>query len=142
MKILTLVSMSILASSLLLASADLADKATKAGLKAIPTDKAALSKLIDPNKTITALKKWSLVKNYYFEPRLSKSGIISCNTCHNLGMGGVDGVPAAVGHNWTANPHHLNSPTVYNAVFFAAQFWDGRSPDLRRPGTGTNAGTT
>jgi cytochrome c peroxidase len=129
MKILTLVSMSILASSLLLASADLADKATKAGLKAIPTDKAALSKLIDPNKTITA-EKVELGKKLYFEPRLSKSGIISCNTCHNLGMGGVDGVPAAVGHNWTANPHHLNSPTVYNAVFFAAQFWDGRSPDL------------
>ena len=129
MKILTLVSMSILASSLLLASADLADKATKAGLKAIPTDKAALSKLIDPNKTITP-EKVELGKKLYFEPRLSKSGIISCNTCHNLGMGGVDGVPAAVGHNWTANPHHLNSPTVYNAVFFAAQFWDGRSPDL------------
>jgi cytochrome c peroxidase len=71
-----------------------------------------------------------LGKKLFFEPRLSKSGIISCNTCHNLGMGGVDGVPAAVGHNWTANPHHLNSPTVYNAVFFAAQFWDGRSPHL------------
>jgi cytochrome c peroxidase len=45
-------------------------------------------------------------------------------------MGGVDGVAAATGHKWTANPHHLNSPTVYNAVFFDKQFWDGRSPDL------------
>ncbi len=129
MKIFKFVGLSILTSSLLLASANLADKAAKAGLKAIPVDKAALSKLIDPNKMITA-EKVELGKKLYFEPRLSKSGIISCNTCHNLGMGGVDGVPAAVGHNWTANPHHLNSPTVYNAVFFAAQFWDGRSPDL------------
>lgn len=129
MKLKKILGLSILASTLLLANTNLADKATKAGLKAIPSDKAALAKLIDPNKTISP-EKVELGKKLYFEPRLSKSGIISCNTCHNLGMGGVDGVPAAVGHNWTANPHHLNSPTVYNAVFFAAQFWDGRSPHL------------
>jgi cytochrome c peroxidase len=45
-------------------------------------------------------------------------------------MGGVDGVSAAVGHKWTANPHHLNSPTVYNSVLNQVQFWDGRSPHL------------
>lgn len=129
MKIFSLVSISLLASTLLMAKGGVADKAANAGLKAIPTDKAALMKLIDPNKTITD-EKVALGKQLYFEPRLSKSGIISCNTCHNLGLGGVDGVAAAVGHNWTANPHHLNSPTVYNAVFFDAQFWDGRSPDL------------
>ncbi|KYJ85901.1 cytochrome-c peroxidase [Sulfurovum riftiae] len=129
MKVIKLMGMSLLASSLLLGAGSVAEKAKNAGLKAIPADKTELMKLIDPNKTITA-ERVELGKKLYFEPRLSKSGIISCNTCHNLGLGGVDGVPAAVGHNWTANPHHLNSPTVYNAVFFAAQFWDGRSPDL------------
>ena len=129
MKLFKLLTLSILASSALFASANLSDKAQKAGLTAIPNDKAALAKLIDPKNTITP-DIVELGKKLYFEPRLSKSGIISCNTCHNLGMGGVDGVPAAVGHLWTANPHHLNSPTVYNAVFFASQFWDGRSPDL------------
>ena len=129
MKLFKFVTISLFASSLLLASTDVQSKAKNAGLEAIPTDKAALMKLIDPNNTISD-EKVALGKQLYFEPRLSKSGIISCNTCHNLGLGGVDGVPAAVGHNWTANPHHLNSPTVYNAVFFAAQFWDGRSPDL------------
>lgn len=124
-----LVTVSLLASSLLLAKASIANKAINAGLKAIPTDKAALMKMIDPNHTITD-EKVALGKQLFFEPRLSKSGIISCNTCHNLGLGGVDGVPAAVGHHWTANPHHLNSPTVYNAVFAKAQFWDGRSPNL------------
>ena len=129
MKLFKFVTISLFASSLLLASTDVQSKAKNAGLEAIPTDKAALMKLIDPNNSISD-EKVALGKQLYFEPRLSKSGIISCNTCHNLGLGGVDGVPAAVGHNWTANPHHLNSPTVYNAVFFAAQFWDGRSPDL------------
>ncbi|MDY3113521.1 MAG: cytochrome-c peroxidase, partial [Helicobacter sp.] len=74
--------------------------------------------------------KAELGKKLYFEPRLSKSGIISCNTCHNLGLGGTDGVAAAVGHRWTVNPHHLNSPTVYNSVLNASQFWDGRAGSL------------
>ena len=121
--------LSIVATSFVLGASGLAQKAQNAGLKAIPTDKASLAKLIDPNKTVTP-QRVELGKKLYFEPRLSKSGLISCNTCHNLGMGGVDGVPAATGHNWTANPHHLNSPTVYNAVFAQKQFWDGRSPDL------------
>jgi len=42
----------------------------------------------------------------------------------------VDGVSKAIGHQWTGNPMHLNSPTVYNAVFAKRQFWDGRSPSL------------
>ncbi|VTX64338.1 Cytochrome c551 peroxidase [Campylobacter jejuni] len=29
-----------------------------------------------------------------------------------------------------ANPHHLNSPTVYNAVLNNTQFWDGRAGTL------------
>ncbi len=135
MKVIELMGMSLLASSLLLGANSIADKAENAGLKAIPNDRSELIKLIDPNKTITP-ERVELGKKLYFEPRLSKSGIISCNTCHNLGLGGADGVPAAVGHNWTANPHHLNSPTVYNAVFFAAQFWDGRSPDLENQAQG------
>lgn len=112
-------------------SADaLIDQATKAGLKPIPGDKAALMKLIDNPKNPITDAKVKLGTKLYLEPRLSKSGLISCNTCHNLGLGGVDGVSAATGHKWTANPHHLNSPTVYNAVFAEKQFWDGRSPDL------------
>ncbi len=105
-------------------------KAKAAGLAPIPSDKAALMKLIDNPKNPVTDAKVALGKKLYFDPRLSKSGIISCNTCHNLATGGVDGIPAAIGHKWTANPHHLNSPTVYNAVFMSRQFWDGRSPDL------------
>ncbi|SFV67668.1 Cytochrome c551 peroxidase [hydrothermal vent metagenome] len=128
MKSYKILATSLVATSLLFGATTI-DNAKKSGLVAIPQDKAELSKLIDPNKTITD-ERVELGKKLFFEPRLSKSGIISCNTCHNLGLGGVDGVSAAVGHKWTANPHHLNSPTVYNAVFFKAQFWDGRSPHL------------
>lgn len=129
MKISKLLITSVLASSFLVGATSVAEKAKKNGLVAIPVDNNQLLKLTDPNGTIT-LAKVELGKKLYFEPRLSKSGIISCNTCHNLGLGGADGVSAAVGHQWTANPHHLNSPTVYNAMFFKSQFWNGRSPHL------------
>jgi cytochrome c peroxidase len=128
MKLKKLISISFIASACLTAG-NLIDEAKKAGLAPIPSDKSELKKVIDPKGIVTP-ERVELGKKLYFEPRLSKSGIISCNTCHNLAMGGVDGVEAAVGHKWTANPHHLNSPTVYNAVFAKRQFWDGRSPDL------------
>ena len=108
----------------------LTKQAKEAGLVAIPASQVALMKLIDNPKNHLTPDKIELGKKLYFDPRLSKSGLISCNFCHNLGEGGDDGVGAAIGHGWTANPHHLNSPTVYNAVFAEKQFWDGRSPDL------------
>ncbi|DAB29770.1 MAG TPA: cytochrome C biogenesis protein CcsA [Sulfurimonas sp. UBA12504] len=123
-------------TSLSLLASTLTTQATEAGLKPIPTSKAALMKLIDdPKNKITDLKT-ELGKKLYFDPRLSKSGLISCNTCHNLSEGGDDGVSAAIGHKWAMNPHHLNSPTVYNAVFFDAQFWDGRAKDLEEQAQG------
>ena len=117
-------------SSTFVYASTLIDEAKQAGLKPIPNNKKELLKIIDnPNNRLTS-KKVDLGKDLYFDPRLSKSNLISCNTCHNLATGGVDGVSAAVGHKWTSNPHHLNSPTVYNAVFMEKQFWDGRSKDL------------
>ncbi len=129
MKLFKLLAISVVASSILVAANPLADRAKNSGLSPIPSDKTELAKLTDPNGTVTP-EKVELGKTLYFEPRLSKSGLISCNTCHNLGLGGTDGVAAATGHQWVANPHHLNSPTVYNAVFAGSQFWDGRSPHL------------
>ncbi|WP_245285973.1 cytochrome-c peroxidase [Bradyrhizobium sp. WSM1253] len=73
--------------------------------------------------------KVELGKMLFFDPRLSASGIISCNTCHNLGTGGVDAGPTSVGHGWKVGLRR--APTVYNAVFNAAQFWDGRAADLK-----------
>jgi cytochrome c peroxidase len=70
----------------------------------------------------------------FFDPRLSASGVISCNTCHNLGTGGDDNLPTSVGHGWQKGPR--NSPTVLNAVFNAAQFWDGRADDLKAQAKG------
>jgi cytochrome c peroxidase len=79
-------------------------------------------------------EKVELGKMLYFEPRLSKSGIISCNTCHAIGTGGADNVPTSIGHGWQRGPR--NAPTVFNAVFNIAQFWDGRAKDLQEQAKG------
>jgi len=130
-----LITVTMIAAMTLNASS-LVKTAQESGLQAIPTSKVELMKLIDNPKNNITDEKVALGKQLYFDPRLSKSGLISCNTCHNLGEGGDDGIPAAIGHKWSANPHHLNSPTVYNAVFFDAQFWDGRDPDLEKQAQG------
>ncbi|ABA57764.1 Cytochrome c peroxidase [Nitrosococcus oceani ATCC 19707] len=75
------------------------------------------------------LGKW-----LYFDPRLSKSWLISCNTCHNLALGGVDLEETSIGHGWAKGPR--NAPTVLNSVFNIAQFWDGRAEDLQAQAKG------
>ncbi|HEB68724.1 MAG TPA: cytochrome-c peroxidase [Desulfobulbus sp.] len=79
-------------------------------------------------------EKIQLGKMLYFEPRLSKSALVSCNFCHNVGMGGDDYQETATGHGWQRGPR--NSPTVLNAVFNVAQFWDGRAKDLKEQAKG------
>ena len=75
-----------------------------------------------------------LGKALYFDPRLSSSGLISCNTCHNVGMGGIDFQETSTGHKWQKGPR--NAPTVLNSVFNMAQFWDGRAADLEQQAKG------
>lgn len=79
-------------------------------------------------------EKVELGKMLFFEPRISSSALISCNTCHNLGMGGDDALETSIGHGWQKGPR--NAPTVFNAVLNTAQFWDGRAEDLKAQAKG------
>ncbi|MCU0911205.1 MAG: cytochrome-c peroxidase [Rhodobacteraceae bacterium] len=73
-------------------------------------------------------EKIDLGKALFFDPRMSASGVFSCNSCHNLATGGDDNLETSIGHGWQKGPR--NAPTVLNSVFNEAQFWDGRAPDL------------
>lgn len=94
---------------------------------------AELVQPIQPAKDIN-LALMELGKKLYFDPRLSKSGFISCNSCHNLSMGGTDNLPTSIGHGWHQGP--INAPTVLNSSFNIAQFWDGRAKDLKEQAGG------
>lgn len=83
---------------------------------------------IQPPQEIN-LAQAELGKQLYFDPRLSKSGFISCNSCHNLSMGGADNLPTSIGDHWHQGP--INAPTVLNSSLNLAQFWDGRAKDLQ-----------
>ncbi|WP_461828800.1 cytochrome-c peroxidase [Aquifex sp.] len=87
----------------------------------------------NPNNPVTP-EKVKLGKMLYYDPRLSKSGLISCNTCHNLARYGVDNLPTSIGHRWAIGPR--NAPTVYNAAIHVAQFWDGRAKDVEEQALG------
>jgi cytochrome c peroxidase len=78
----------------------------------------------------------SLGRELYFEKRLSANDSQSCNTCHAVDQnrGGVDNEatsPGAFGKRGGRN-----SPTVLNAGFQMAQFWDGRAADLAEQAKG------
>ncbi len=92
-----------------------------------PIQPIEAAQVSDPGKVELGKKLW-------FEPRLSMSGIISCNTCHNLSMGGTDNLKTSIGHGWKAGP--VNSPTVFNSSLAIAQFWDGRAADLKEQAGG------
>ncbi len=85
-------------------------------------------------------EKIALGKMLFFEPRLSSSQVVSCNTCHNLGLGGVDLQEKSLGHRWQSTTR--NAPTVLNSVFSIAQFWDGRARDLAEQAGGPLLGLT
>lgn len=71
-----------------------------------------------------------LGEKLFFETRLSQNNSMSCNTCHRVdgNLGGVDNEPTSPGAFGKRGGR--NSPTVLNAGFQFAQFWDGRAEDL------------
>jgi len=94
----------------------------------IPTTPPAL-----PGNAATPAKV-ELGTMLYFDPRLSASHAISCSSCHNIGLGGVDAQETSIGHRWQRGGR--NAPTVFNAVFNTVQFWDGRAKDLEQQAGG------
>ena len=88
----------------------------------------------EPDDNPGTPERVALGHQLFFEPKLSRSGIISCNTCHVVGAAGVDSRAVAIGEG--ARTGTRNSPTVFNAAFLSAQFWDGRAPTLEEQAMG------
>ena len=78
--------------------------------------------------------KVDLGRMLYFDKRLSLANDLSCNSCHQLDKFGVDNEKTSAGHKGQRGDR--NSPTVYNAAFHFAQFWDGRAADVEAQAKG------
>ncbi|MBM3737899.1 MAG: cytochrome-c peroxidase [Acidobacteria bacterium] len=78
--------------------------------------------------------KIDLGRMLFYDPRLSKDGTVSCNSCHALDNYGADGTPVSTGHQGLKGTR--NSPTVYNAAGHILQFWDGRAASVEEQAKG------
>jgi cytochrome c peroxidase len=78
----------------------------------------------------------ALGKKLYFDKQLSVNRSQSCNTCHRVdeNLAGVDNEPTSEGAFEKRGDR--NAPTVLNAGFHLAQFWDGRAEDLKAQAKG------
>ena len=87
-----------------------------------------------PKDNPMSAAKVELGKQLFFDPRLSSNGTVSCNSCHDVNSSGTDNrsVSAGVG----AKTGERNAPTVWNAAFLTAQFWDGRAATLEAQAKG------
>ena len=95
---------------------------------------AALLDSVNIPKTPQQEAKIELGKMLWFDPRLSLSGKVSCNTCHDRSTNGADTKPLSIGY--AGRKGTVNSPTVFNAEKQIAQFWDGRAKTLAEQATG------
>lgn len=81
-------------------------------------------------------EKVILGRKLFFDKRLSANETMSCNSCHGLSLqgGGAEHEPTSKGAFGQLGER--NAPTVLNAGFHVAQFWDGRAATLEEQAKG------
>ena len=87
-----------------------------------------------PLKVAVDDKKIALGQKLFHDTSLSGDNTLSCASCHDLTKGGTDQAKVATGIKGQQGP--INSPTVFNAMYNVAQFWDGRAKDLQAQAAG------
>lgn len=118
---------------LVLASASLLVASVGFGKQLSPEQKLAKAfvlplKAPEPADNLANPAKIELGKQLFFDPRLSKDGTVSCNSCHNVMSSGTDNRATSAGIAGQLGGR--SAPTVFNAAFLSAQFWDGRAATL------------
>lgn len=87
-----------------------------------------------PADNPTTPEKVELGRLLYLDPRFSSTGTVSCNSCHNVMLGGEDNRAVSMGvHGQTGG---RSAPTVWNSGFSSSQFWDGRAATLEEQAKG------
>jgi cytochrome c peroxidase len=100
----------------------------------LPKIPLGLPPLPVPNDNPMTPEKIELGKLLYFDKRLSKDGTVSCATCHNPETAWTEHEATSKGIKGQLGER--NSPTVINAAYAPAQFWDGRATTLEEQALG------
>ncbi len=83
-----------------------------------------------PKSNPLTAAKIELGRKLFFDARLSADGKVSCSSCHDPKLAFTDGKTIAEGIAGRRGTR--NAPTLLNAVFNPAQFWDGRADTLEQ----------
>ena len=83
---------------------------------------------VDVNDKNPSAKRIALGKKLFFDKNVSKSGTMSCATCHIPEQGYADGLP--LGKDNTGNNLQRNTPTLINSIYQKNFFWDGRAETI------------
>lgn len=84
-----------------------------------------------PQNNLPSAERIELGRLLFFDPVLSGNRRVACGSCHQPSLAMADGLPVGAA---LADPAGGDlpraSPTIFNARFQHAQFWDGRSISL------------
>jgi len=89
---------------------------------------AQLSQAVVPPDNPLTPEKMELGEKLFFDGRLSADGTVACATCHDPARAFTDGRPVSIGIEGRVGQR--NAPTILNALYNKAQFWDGRATNL------------
>ena len=76
----------------------------------------------------------ALGRRLYYDPILSVDNTVACASCHAPEFGFADGKSVSEGVNGQKGGR--NAPSIFNAAYYATQFWDGRAPNLEKQAEG------
>ncbi|OCW58637.1 cytochrome-c peroxidase [Hoeflea olei] len=97
------------------------------------TEFARLDILARPTEGPEALKV-ALGRRLFADPRLSGSGQIACESCHNRRLGWGDGLPVSFGDGRQTGTR--NAPSLFSSGYKTALFWDQRAASLEEQARG------
>jgi cytochrome c peroxidase len=90
-----------------------------------------LYSIMVPPDRVPSAAQVSLGETLFNDKRLSSDGTVACATCHDPAKGFTDHRDNNATSAGVGGQHgQRNSPTVLNAMFHVAQFWDGRAAAL------------
>ena len=124
----------ITAGALAAAASARAEAITAAGPQALRDDYRRGGAVVQPEHNRATRERELLGKTLFFDPRLSKSGVMSCATCHNPALAWGDGLALGVGHGMKTLARR--SPTLLNVAWAELLFWDGRAASLEEQALG------
>lgn len=81
-----------------------------------------------PDRNPYSEPKAALGTTLFFDPLLSRSGTVSCATCHNPSLSWEDGLARAAGEDPKGLP--LRAPTLIDVAFREPLGWDGKFRDI------------